>query len=96
MTDHTLLDQFDWELLESGSLPAKSKNGNTAGTHLAASTVLGRLQAKFLNLQTPVGMRLHSSFSHSEARRRIRYRQLPNQTQGGGKALRDVPPNIFR
>lgn len=33
----------------------------------------GRLQAKFLNLQTPVGMWLGSSFSHSDTLRRIRY-----------------------
>lgn len=60
----------------------QSKNGNAAAVpaHLTASTVLGRLQAKFLNLQTPVGMRLHSSFSHREARRRIRY-GLPNPTR---------------
>lgn len=55
---------------------------------LAESTVstLGRLQVKFLNLQTPVGMRLHSSFSHREPRRRIRF-GLPNPA-------RDVRANI--
>lgn len=34
-------------------------------------------QVKFLNLETPVGMRLHSSFSQSIVPRRNRYRQ-PN------------------